>query len=85
MPSTRRRSAPSTSTFQIGASALTRSITARAPANASPRCGALAATITLGSPSGTVPVRCSTATAQSPWRPASSAAIRAIRSAAISA
>ena len=41
MPSTRRRSSPSTSTFQIGASALTRSITARAPANASPRCAAL--------------------------------------------
>ena len=44
-----------TSTFQIGASALTRSITARAPANASPRCGALTATSTLGSLSGTVP------------------------------
>ena len=52
-------------------------MTARAPANASPRCGALAATITLGSPSGTVPVRCSTATAHSPWRSASSAAIAA--------
>ena len=48
--STRVRAPSSpTSTFQIGASALTRSISARAPANASPRCGALAATITLGS------------------------------------
>ena len=64
VPSTRRRSAPSTSTFQIGASALTRSISARAPSNASPRCGAEAATTTLGSDSGTVPTRCSSATAQ---------------------
>ena len=37
VPSTRRRPASLTSTFQIGASALTRSIRARAPANASPR------------------------------------------------
>ena len=49
LPGTRSRPASVTSTFQIGASAFTRSITARAPANASPRCGALAATITLGS------------------------------------
>ena len=74
-----------TSTFQIGASALTRSISARAPANASPRCGAEAATITDGSDSGTVPVRCSIATAHSPWRSASSAAIASIRACAISA
>ena len=51
VPSTRRRPASLTSTFQIGASALTRSISARAPANASPRCGAEAATITDGSDS----------------------------------
>ena len=37
MPGTRSRPDSVTSTFQIGASALTRSITARAPANASPR------------------------------------------------
>ena len=79
VPSTRERPVAVTSTFQIGASALTRSITARAPAKASPRCGALTATSTLGSLSGTVPVRCSTATAQSPCRAASSAAMAARR------
>ena len=63
------------STFQIGASAFTRSISARAPANASPRCGAEAATITDGSLSGTRPVRWTSATAHSPWRAASSSPI----------
>ena len=64
-PSGRLRSPDAaTSTFQIGASALTRSISARAALNASPRCGAEAATITLGSDSGTVPTRCSSATAR---------------------
>ena len=53
VPSTQRRSPPSTSTFQIGARALIASMMSRAPANASPRCAALAATSTLGSPSGT--------------------------------
>src|SRR6202043_3988783 len=46
------------SRFQIGACALMRSIAARAPANASSRCGAETATITLGSPSATLPTRC---------------------------
>ena len=57
----------------------------RAPANASPRCGADTATITLGSDSGTSPTRCSTAAAQSPWRSCAAAAIAAMRSSAISA
>ena len=57
----------------------------RAPANASPRCGAETATITLGSDSGTSPTRCSTAAAHSPWRSTASAAIAAMRSSAISA
>ena len=43
-----------TSFFQIGASALIRSIASRAPANASPRCAAETATTTLGSPNGHV-------------------------------
>ena len=67
-PSTQRPSPPSISFFQIGASAFTRSMISRAPANASPRCGAETATITLGSDSGTSPTRCSTAAAHSPWR-----------------
>ena len=41
--------------------------------------------VPLGSPSGTVPVRCSTATAQRSWRAASSAAIASSRACAISA
>src|SRR4029079_9677563 len=47
LPSTHRDSPPSFSRFQIGASALIRSIASRAPANASPRWAAAAATITL--------------------------------------
>ena len=43
-----------------------RSIAARAPAKASPRWGAETAMITLGSPRGTGPVRCSAAAASSP-------------------
>ena len=85
MPSARRRPSAVTTTFQIGASALTRSMIARAPAKASPRCGAEAATMTDGSESATVPERCSTATAHRSWRSASSAAIAAIRCYAISA
>src|SRR5215211_2844576 len=57
--------APSThspsSAFQIGAPALIASMISRAPANASPRCGADAATTTDGSLSGTRPMRCSAA------------------------
>jgi molybdopterin synthase catalytic subunit len=45
VPSTRVFSPASSSTFQIGASALRRSIRARAPANASPRWAALAAAV----------------------------------------
>ena len=85
VPSTAVRSPPSTSTFQIGASALIRSIASRAPANASPRCGAETATTTLGSPSGTVPVRCSAAAASSPCAARHSPRIAVIRSLAISA
>src|SRR3712207_1315659 len=44
VPSTRRRAPGVTSTFQIGASALIRSMTARAPAKASPRWPAPTAT-----------------------------------------
>ena len=54
--------------FQIGAWALISSMISRAPANASPRCGADAATATEGSDSGTSPIRCSAAAAHSPWR-----------------
>ena len=43
--------------------------------NASPRWAALAATITLGSVSGTRPVRWTSATAHKPWRAASSSPI----------
>ena len=75
---------PSISFFQIGASAFTRSMISRAPANASPRCGADTATMTLGSESGTSPTRCSTAAAQRPCASSASAAISRIRSSAIS-
>ena len=61
--------------FQIGASALMRSMISRAPANASPRWGADAATATDGSDSGTTPMRCSAAAAHSPWRSIASATI----------
>ena len=53
VPSTQPPAPPSISFFQIGASALIRSIASRAPANASPRCGADAATITHGCDNGT--------------------------------
>ena len=56
------------SVFQIGDSCLILSIASRAPANASARCAAETATITLGSPSGTVPTRCSPAAPSSPGR-----------------
>ena len=85
MPSTHWLSVPSVSFFQIGASALIRSIASRAPAKASPRWAAETATTTLGSPSGTVPTRCSAAMASRPWAAAHSARIVAIRSSAISA
>ena len=63
------------SRFQIGASALMRSMISRAPANASPRWGADAATATDGSESGTTPMRCSATAAHSPWRSIASATI----------
>ena len=81
--------APSThspsSAFQIGARALISSMISRAPANASPRCGADAATITDGSLSGTRPTRCSAAAAHRPWRSIAAATIACICSPAISA
>ena len=55
------------------------------PANASPRCGAETAITTDGSESGTVPIRCSTATAQRPWALAAAVAISSIFACAISA
>ena len=57
----------------------------RAPANASARCGALTATTTDASPSGTRPTRCSAAAAHRPWRSIASATIARIASTAISA
>ena len=78
-------SAPHRGEAFAGASALTRSISARAASNASPRCAAEAATITLGSLSGTVPTRCSSATALQPWAAATSAPIARSFGSAISA
>jgi len=71
------------SRFQIGASALMRSMISRAPANASLRCGALAATATDGSDSGTVPTRCSAAALHRPCRSIASATMARMRSSAI--
>src|SRR4051794_25661318 len=85
VPSTQPPAPPSISFFQIGASALIRSIASRAPANASSRWPADTATSTLGCDSGTNPTRCSAATATSPCRCFTSARIVAIFSSAISA
>ena len=83
VPVTHRPASPSTSFFQIGADALRASMTSRPPAKASPRCGALTATTTDGSESGTAPTRCSTAAAQSPWRATAASAIARMASRAM--
>ena len=57
----------------------------RAPAKASARCAALAATMTDASERGTRPTRCSAAAAHRPWRSMAAATMASICSAAISA
>src|SRR5438552_485573 len=63
------------SAFHIGARAFVSSIAYRAAWNASSRCGRTAPTATLGSPSGTLPVRWTIATRSTPYRSRISSAI----------
>jgi hypothetical protein len=69
---------------QMGELGAAGGIAGLAPANASARWRADAATITLGSPRGTVPTLCSAAAPSSPWSLTHATRISEIRCSAIS-